>query len=1350
MQLNPQPAKAESALNKFLSLSLDLFCTTGEDGYFQQINSAWENVLGWTEIELRSQPWISWVHPQDVELTLHTEASCSAARVVEYENRYRHRDGSYRWLSWRVSKAEDGLFYKVAKNMSATKQAEATLRERLELEWLVTTLSTQFIRLSCEQIDGAIDQALHRIGEFAGFDRSYVVLFCDHQAEARFCSHDGSQAELAYEWYAESLEPLSVVWHQLSPAPCPWWREKLERLEPIQLFNLDELPLEATLTRQTIQLVGAQSLIAVPMVQGRTVIGYLGFASVKAKKTWLQEIVTLLKIVGEIVANALNRKQAESKLRESERRFRAVFNQTFQFCSLLKLDGTVLEDNQTAMDFCQLDRSAVVGHPFWELKCWTISPETQEKLKQAIAQAVAGQVVRYETDILAPDASVITIDFSLKPLKDETGQVELLMAEGRDLMERKRAEEALRTSEAKFRSLSACSPVGIFLADVEGRCTYANPRLQSILNLSLAEMLEQRWVQAIHPEDREQVLASWAQCAPRGQECFQEYRFQTHDGMVRWVQVRTSPMRSELGKLIGHVGTIEDITKRKQAEAALRRSEKRFRLAVDYFPGTFVIYDAQRRFEFVNAHGIQLSGLSESALLGHTDEELFPPEITDSYLPLLQKAVETKQQQSAECTIFMPTGGRRTLMVAYVPLLDEQGEIYQLLAITYDISDRKQAETILQQVMVELETRVQERTTELQQTNEQLSAEIAERKQTEAALRQSEARFRRVFEEAPFGMGLVGNDKRFFSANQTLLDMLGYSESELTCLSCEDITHPEDWEQTIPYMEQIRLGEFDSFKREQRLLKKNQEILWANLTSMVLRNPSGEILYSMGMVEDITEQKQAEAALRHSEEQFRRVFDEAPIGMSIAGLDNRYIRVNQAFHEMLGYTQSELMALSFLDITHPEDLELEIPCMEQLVRGETNRFNLEKRYRTKNQATIWVNLTLIALRDRAGDILYTLAMIEDITERKQAEAALRQSEARYRAIVEDQTELICRYRPDGTLTFVNNAYCRYFNKQPADLIGNPFLPVVPDEDQEIITQIFSTLSLQQPIITYEHRVVLPSGETCWQQWTDRALFDDLGYLIECQAVGRDITKLKQAEAEIINALAKERELSELRSSFVSLVSHEFRTPLTTIQSSAELLERYTHQLSDEKKQNHHRRIQNAVQRMTQLLEDILTIGKAEAGKLNFEPSPIDVVAFCRDLVESMQMSLQQRHHLNFVAIGDCANALLDEKLLSHILTNLISNAIKYSPDGGTVQFDLVCNPNSVVFRIKDGGIGIPSHDIKRLFESFGRASNVGTIPGTGLGLAIVKRCVDLHRGTIVVDSEVGVGTTVTVTLPFNV
>jgi signal transduction histidine kinase len=223
---------------------------------------------------------------------------------------------------------------------------------------------------------------------------------------------------------------------------------------------------------------------------------------------------------------------------------------------------------------------------------------------------------------------------------------------------------------------------------------------------------------------------------------------------------------------------------------------------------------------------------------------------------------------------------------------------------------------------------------------------------------------------------------------------------------------------------------------------------------------------------------------------------------------------------------------------------------------------------------------------------------------------------------------------------------------------------------------------------------------------------------------------------------------------VSLVSHEFRTPLTTIQSSAELLERYQERLASEKKLTHYHRIQSAISQMTHLLNEVLLIGQAEAGKLQFNPQPLDLVAFCRELVEGMQVMVDNRHsgkshahRLSCTVSGECKDAEMDEKLLRHILTNLLSNAIKYSPDGGSVQFALIGNDNDVIFQITDSGIGIPEEDKKQLFKSFSRASNVGTIQGTGLGLAIVKKSVDLHGGQITVDSVAGNGTTFTVTLP---
>lgn len=247
---------------------------------------------------------------------------------------------------------------------------------------------------------------------------------------------------------------------------------------------------------------------------------------------------------------------------------------------------------------------------------------------------------------------------------------------------------------------------------------------------------------------------------------------------------------------------------------------------------------------------------------------------------------------------------------------------------------------------------------------------------------------------------------------------------------------------------------------------------------------------------------------------------------------------------------------------------------------------------------------------------------------------------------------------------------------------------------------------------------------------------------------QNINPAKQTEAELREALEK-RTLSELRSSFVSLVSHEFRTPLTTIQSSAELLERYNERLSEEKKQQHFKRIQRAANRMDELLKDVLLIGKAEAGKLQFEPSPMNLVAFCGDIVGSIRMSVHPHHEIAFVTRCDRTDAQMDEKLLGLIISNLLSNAIKYSPKRGTVRFELVCTDSSATFCIQDSGIGIPQEDIEKLFVPFQRASNVGTIPGTGLGLVIVKECVDMYGGKITVESQVGVGSTFTVTLPLN-
>ena len=245
----------------------------------------------------------------------------------------------------------------------------------------------------------------------------------------------------------------------------------------------------------------------------------------------------------------------------------------------------------------------------------------------------------------------------------------------------------------------------------------------------------------------------------------------------------------------------------------------------------------------------------------------------------------------------------------------------------------------------------------------------------------------------------------------------------------------------------------------------------------------------------------------------------------------------------------------------------------------------------------------------------------------------------------------------------------------------------------------------------------------------------------------EIDRRQQLESEMLLALEKERELNELKSRIVATISHEYRTPLTTILSSTELLEQYGSNWTEDRKRKHFQRIQASVKYLTDLVNDVLFINEAEVGSLKFEPAPLNIEQVTRELVEEFQLEDAGKHIITLECQEASTNALLDKNLLQSMLRNLLSNAIQYSPEGSQVRLELIFEESEVIFRISDQGIGIPSSDQVQLFNAFFRGSNVGTIPGVGLGLVIVKETVDLHRGEIVVNSQVGVGTTFTVTLP---
>ncbi len=371
-------------------------------------------------------------------------------------------------------------------------------------------------------------------------------------------------------------------------------------------------------------------------------------------------------------------------------------------------------------------------------------------------------------------------------------------------------------------------------------------------------------------------------------------------------------------------------------------------------------------------------------------------------------------------------------------------------------------------------------------------------------------------------------------------------------------------------------------------------------------------------------------------------------------------------------------------------------------------------------------------------------------ERGQVFKQLRESERRFRAIFNQTFQLTALLQPDGIVLEVNQTALTLIGIRQTEVLGRPFWETrwwsISRETQNQLQAALQEAA-QGKFIRYEVDILADRDIFVTIDFSIKPFRDEQGEVALLIAEGRDISDRKRAEAEVIKALEKERELNQLKTGFVSMVSHEFRTPMTTIQSAAGMIQRYYNKLNEEKKIKYFTQIDTAISSMLQLLDEVLFLGRTDADLLKYQPAPLDLENFCRELAENMQISNSRQSTITFTCEGEPINANIDAFLLQVILTNLLSNAIKYSPQRSNIHFHLTYQNATARFQIQDQGIGIPIKDQAKLFETFHRASNVGNIQGTGLGLSIVKKCVELHNGQITLESKVDQGTTITVTLP---
>jgi PAS domain S-box-containing protein len=349
---------------------------------------------------------------------------------------------------------------------------------------------------------------------------------------------------------------------------------------------------------------------------------------------------------------------------------------------------------------------------------------------------------------------------------------------------------------------------------------------------------------------------------------------------------------------------------------------------------------------------------------------------------------------------------------------------------------------------------------------------------------------------------------------------------------------------------------------------------------------------------------------------------------------------------------------------------------------------------------------------------------EEIEERKRTEEALRKSEKRFRAIVEDQTELICRFRPDGTLTFVNDAYCRYFEKAEDDLLGRSFIPLIPEEDHEKVDRHLASLCPENPLASHEHRVIAPNGDIRWHSWTNRMILDAGGNPIEVQSVGRDITDRKKAEEAL-------KDSSERIKMFAYSVSHDLKNPAIAMHGLTQLLHKHYGHMLDDKGRSYCSQIIKASKQMVGLAEQVNVYVATKEAPLRLEKTSLTEIL--RTVRKDFFEQLDTRR-IDWSEPEDLPEITADRMSILRVIRNLVDNALKYGGDElSEITIGYRASNQYHVLSLADNGVGLKEQDSERVFGPFTRIETSGGIEGSGLGLAIVREIAERHAGEVWVE-----------------
>ena len=633
--------------------------------------------------------------------------------------------------------------------------------------------------------------------------------------------------------------------------------------------------------------------------------------------------------------------------------------------------------------------------------------------------------------------------------------------------------------------------------------------------------------------------------------------------------------------------------------------------------------------------------------------------------------------------------------------------------------------------------------------NHKLAREIARRKQVEQQLRVSEQRFKTLFDFMP--VSVLIHDP----VSGEVLDTNQETFRRYGCQNLAELQEMSLWSDP-PYAEADALvhirnaaaGETQYF--EWYTKTKTGKEFWEEVSLKRLTLGDRDIV--LGTAMDITERKRAEQALRQSHDELRHYFDQPLVGMLTAKHDKSTLRVNQRFCEMVGYSMEEMQSLDWSTITHPDDIAENQKYQEQALRGEIDSYQVEKRYIHKDGHTVYVHLVSSCIYDAQGRPDYFIGMVLDISARKQAEEARRQSDELFRLAFENATIGTCLVSLQGRLTKVNLALCEMLGYAREELEGMTVNDLAYPDDTALSANFIAN-AISHPDhghALFEKRYQHKQGHLVWGWVSSSLVHDAQGQPLYFISHVQDITERKQAELELIQARQAAEAANQAKSAFLANMSHELRTPLNAVLGFAQILRQDP--ALGETQQNQARSIQRGGEYLLTLINDILDLAKIEAGRFELFPEIWDTPSFFQELEYMFRLRAEQKDlYFQYQAAPDLPYTLRsDDKRLRQVVLNLLGNAMKFT-EHGSVSLRTDYADGRLRLAIEDSGIGMTAADLAQIFEPFQQAGDSRyKTQGTGLGLAISRRLVEAMGGSLSVDSIPGQGSTFRVEIPVEV